>query len=75
MLLRNKVNLMKSQLDRILTHFDKTSRLTPEQVRRLIKYSEGTFFKHVRLYDYVLKNTKLSEKKYINLPMAVPSSG
>ena len=75
MLLKKKIDLFKSQLDQILTHFDEASRLTPEQVRRLIKYSEQTFFKHVRLYDYVLKNTKLCEKKYINLPIAEPSSG
>ena len=34
-----------------------------------------TYFRHLRLYDFVLKNTKLSEVKRVNIPVAEPKSG
>lgn len=38
-------------------------------------YTQDTFFKHLRLYDYVLKNTKLSEIKRVNLQLCEPKCG
>ena len=34
-----------------------------------------TYFRHLRLYDFVLKNTKLSEVKRVYIPIAEPKSG
>ena len=34
-----------------------------------------TFFRHLRLYDFVLKNTKLSEVKRVSIPVAEPKTG
>jgi len=38
-------------------------------------YIHETFFRHLRLYDFVLKNTKLSEVKRVHIPIMVPSYG
>ena len=46
-----------------------------EHARRVAKYAQETFFKHLRLYDFVLKNTKLSEVKRIIIPIAEPKCG
>ena len=66
---------MKLLLDSLLNHQDVESRLTGEQCKRLIAYAHSTYFKHIRLYDFVIKNTKLSEKKYITLAQQEPNCG
>jgi len=38
-------------------------------------YAHETYFRHLRLYDFVLKNTKLSEVKRVHLPIEEPNSG
>lgn len=38
-------------------------------------YSQKTYFKHLRLYDFVLKNSKTSEKKYIKMAFVEPQMG
>lgn len=40
-----------------------------------MNYSQRTYFKHLRLYDFVLKNSKTSEKKFIQIPLVVPQMG
>jgi hypothetical protein len=59
----------------VLDHQDPESRLSPELVRRLVAYSQRTYFKHLRLYDFVFKNANLSEKKLIRVPLYVPQCG
>ena len=46
-----------------------------EQARRLVEYAKGSYFQHLRLYDFVLKNTKLSSKKYVSIPQFSPFCG
>lgn len=41
----------------------------------MAKYVHETYFLHLRLYDFVLKNTKLSEVKRVNIPIAEPKCG
>ena len=41
----------------------------------MINYSQRTYFKHLRLYDFVLKNSKTSEKKYVKAPFVEPQVG
>ena len=38
-------------------------------------YMHETYFRHLRLYDFVLKNTKLSEVKRVYIPIAEPKFG
>jgi hypothetical protein len=60
---------------KLLEHPEPRSRLTGEQTKRLIAYAQGSFFKHLRLYDYVLKNTKSAQKKYITITQQKPNCG
>ena len=46
-----------------------------EQARRLVVYTQNSYFQHLRLYDFVLNNLKLSVKKYVNIPLVTPQSG
>ena len=59
----------------IVEHELESARLSVEQAGRLAIYVHETFFRHLRLYDFVLKNTKLSEVKRVNIPIAEPKSG
>lgn len=74
-LLRCKVDLMKSLIEKVVEHEHHDARITIEQARRMIAYSQRTYFKHLRLYDFVLKNSKTSEKKYIKMPFVEPQVG
>ena len=38
-------------------------------------YAHETYFRHLRLYDFVLKNTKLSEVKRVQVPIMEPNCG
>lgn len=38
-------------------------------------YAHETYFRHLRLYDFVLKNTKLSEVKRVHIPIMEPICG
>lgn len=49
--------------------------LTIVHARKLASYAHQTYFRHLRLYDFVLKNTKSSENKHINIPLSAPMSG
>ena len=75
MLLRQKVDLMKHLIEGVVQHECADARITVEQARRMINYSQRTYFKHLRLYDFVLKNSKTSEKKYIKMPFVEPQMG
>ena len=71
-LLKHKFNLFRNGVAKIIDHYDIESRITIEQARRVTTYAHETFFRHLRLYDFVLKNTKLSEVKRVYLPIAEP---
>ena len=74
-LLKSKFGLFKVGIAQVLDHADPDARITIEQARRVTKYAHSTFFRHLRLYDFVLKNTKLSEVKRVYLPIAEPQLG
>ena len=67
--------MYKIGLATVLDHSDSDARITVEQARRVTKYAHTTFFRHLRLYDFVLKNTKLSEVKRVFLPNPEPQCG
>ena len=74
-LLKMKFDLYRSGLSKILDLPDIDARITIEQARRVTTYAHETFFRHLRLYDFVLKNTKLSEVKRVYIPVAEPKAG
>jgi hypothetical protein len=72
--LRSKIELMKKLVEAVCDSSQEAS-ITVEQARRLIIYAQKTYFKHLRLYDFVLKNSKTSEKKYVKSPFVEPQVG
>lgn len=58
-----------------IDHPDQGTKITIEVARRLTAYTHESYFRHLRLYDYVLKNTKLSEVKRVHIPKAEPFWG
>lgn len=74
-LLAGKFALYKNLILGAIEHPDADTRITVEHARRITAYAHETFFRHLRLYDYVLKNTKLCEVKKVTLPKAEPKCG
>ena len=75
MLLGKKFELFKKLIQNTIEHDLETARISMEQARRLAIYVHETYFRHLRLYDFVLKNTKLSEVKRVTYPVAEPKTG
>lgn len=73
--MKHKFDLFRAGLSILIDLPDIDCRITIEQARRLTSYGHKTFFAHLRLYDFVLKNTKLSEVKRVYLPAAEPKAG
>ena len=74
-LLVSKFNLFKNLIVAVIEHPDFECRLSVEQARRITTYAHATFFRHLRLYDYVLKNTKYCEIKKVTLERPEPKTG
>lgn len=74
-LLTNKFDLFRKLIARMVEHELERARITREQARRLAIYVHETYFRHLRLYDFVFKNAKLSEMKRVNISVAVPQCG
>ena len=74
-LLNKKFMLFKKLLTWTTEHQLESARITVEQARRVAIYTHETYFRHLRLYDFVLKNTKLSEVKRIYIPVPEPKCG
>ena len=75
MLLSKKFEMFRRLLTGMIEHDVEDARITIEQARRVAIYAHETYFRHLRLYDFVLKNTKLSEVKRVYIPMAEPKCG
>ena len=75
MLLSKKFEMFRRLLTGMIEHDHESARITMEQARRVAMYAHETYFRHLRLYDFVLKNTKLSEVKRVYIPVAEPKSG
>ena len=74
-LLKKKFELFKRLVGSMIEHELEAARITVEQARRMAMYTHETYFRHLRLYDFVLKNTKLSEVKRVFIPIAEPKCG
>lgn len=74
-LLNKKFDLFKRLLHGTIDHELPAARINVEQARRIAMYMHETYFRHLRLYDFVLKNTKLSEVKRVYIPISEPKCG
>ena len=74
-LLKKKYALFRRLIESMVMHELECARVTVEQARRIAVYVYETYFRHLRLYDFVLKNTKLSEVKRVLIPVAEPNCG
>ena len=74
-LLNVKFELFRKLIHGTIDHEYESARITVEQARRIAIYVHETYFRHLRLYDFVLKNTKLSEVKRVYIPVAEPKCG
>ena len=72
MLLSKKFDLFRKLLTRMIEHDLERARISMEQARRLAIYLHETYFKHLRLYDFVFKNAKLSEVKRVTISVCEP---
>ena len=68
LLLKHKFTLYSQMIMAAVDHPDFATKISLEQARRVTKYAHETFFRHLRLYDFVLKNTKLCEVKRVIIP-------
>ena len=74
-LLNKKFELFRKLIACTVDHELESARVTIEQARRIAIYAHETYFRHLRLYDFVLKNAKLSEVKRVTIPIAEPKCG
>ena len=74
-MLNKKFDLFKKLINEAVEHEHEPARISLEQARRIAIYTHETYFRHLRLYDFVLKNTKLSEVKRVFIPVAEPKCG
>jgi hypothetical protein len=71
-MIERKFELMKKMLLDLILEKEKALRFTTEEVKRVTLYMHKTYFKHIRLYDYMLNNKQLSEVKRITFQANVP---
>ena len=71
-MLKHKFELFKLMMFSLLNEGEKVLRFNQEEVRRTIFYVKGSYFKHLRLYDFVFNNKQLSEVKRITVQLNAP---
>lgn len=71
-LLRHKFSLFKTLSLEMLNETDKVLSFSLEEVKRIADYAKESYFKHLRLYDYVLNNKQLCEVKRITMQVNEP---
>jgi uncharacterized protein YeeX (DUF496 family) len=71
--------LFKKLLFELLNEVEPALIFTSEELKRIADYMKESYFKHLRLYDYVLNNKQLCEVKRLtinmNEPIVAPSLG
>ena len=71
-LLRRKFTLFKSLTLEMLNESEKVLKFTVEEIKRIADYAKDSYFRHLRLYDYVLNNKQLCEVKRITIQFNEP---
>lgn len=64
--LTNKFNLFKTMITKALLCKNPALKLTQEEAKRVVQYTQESYFKHLRLYEFVFNNKQGSELKKIN---------
>ena len=64
-LLQHKFNLFRELLFKALMEPMPGLKFVGEEIKRIMGYAQETYFKHLKLYDYVLNNKQFSEVKRI----------
>jgi hypothetical protein len=76
-LLTHKFGLFKALVIERIEEPEKALAFSQEEAKRIAEYLKESYFKHIKLYDYVLNNKQLSEVKRIlvnvNEPLIAPS--
>jgi hypothetical protein len=58
----------------LLNEQEKVLNFNTEELKRIADYARNSYFKHLRLYDYVLNNKQLCEVKRITIQLNEPVS-
>ena len=74
-LLSKKFELFRKLINHMVEHDLERARITTEQACRVAMYAHETYFRHLRLYDFVFKNAKMSEMKRVNVTVEQPLCG
>ena len=74
-LLSKKFELFRKLINHMVEHDLERARITTEQACRVAMYAHETYFRHLRLYDFVFTNAKMSEMKRINISVEDPRCG
>lgn len=78
-LIARKFGLFKDLVLDLFHEREPKLQISQEQARRLADYLKDSYFKHLRLYEYVLNNKQLCEVKRVainvNEPLIAPSLG
>lgn len=70
--MKHKFNLFKTLCLEMINEPEPQLKFTAEEVKRIADYTKDSYFKHFRLYDYVLNNKQLCEVKRLNIQMNNP---
>lgn len=71
-MLARKFKLFKNLLFEAMSDREPALQLTQEEVKRVADYMKESYFKHLRLYDFVLNNKQLCEVKRLTLNVNEP---
>ena len=63
---QRKYDLLKTLLMRYVFEKVPVLKLEKEIAKRILVYAQDSFFKHLRLYEFVFNNTTANEMKRIN---------
>ena len=61
-----KFGIFKGLIKQALLDKEECLRLTKEEARLIVEYGVNSYFRHLRLYEFVLNNKTASEMKRVN---------
>ena len=64
--LKHKLGLFKTLIMQQIHEPNPVLNINPEDASRIVDYGQRSYFKHLRLYEYVFNNKQASEIKRIN---------
>ena len=64
--LKHKLDLLKRMITDQLLEENVALRINQREAERIVKYAQETYFRHLRLYEFVFNNKTASEIKRIN---------